>query len=83
VIQALLGHTKRTTTARYASVTTGMTAAVDSPLDDLAPAKRKKKARPPFPTLPRPTVEVADIFRDQRHVYRAANTGFLETAVAK
>ena len=42
VIQALLGHTKLTTTARYASVATGMIAAVDSPLDDLRSAKRKK-----------------------------------------
>lgn len=42
VIQALLGHTKLTTTARYASVATGMIAAVDSPLDDLNQAKRKK-----------------------------------------
>lgn len=42
IIQALLGHTKLTTTARYASVATGMIAAVDSPLDDLRSAKRKK-----------------------------------------
>jgi len=42
VIQALLGHTKLTTTARYASVATGMIAAVESPLDDLTPDKRKK-----------------------------------------
>ena len=42
VIQALLGHAKLTTTARYASVATGMIAAVDSPLDDLNPRKRKK-----------------------------------------
>jgi integrase/recombinase XerD len=42
VIQALLGHSKLTTTARYARVATGMIAAVDSPLDDLAPRKRKK-----------------------------------------
>ena len=42
VIQALLGHSKLTTTARYARVATGMIAAVDSPLDDLAPGKRKK-----------------------------------------
>ena len=42
VIQALLGHTKLTTTARYASVATGMIAAVDSPLDDLTPRKRKR-----------------------------------------
>jgi len=47
VIQALLGHSKLTTTARYASVATGMIAAVESPLDNLTPRKRKKgKARP-------------------------------------
>jgi len=45
VIQALLGHTKLTTTARYASVATGMIAAVESPLDDLNEAKRKKGKR--------------------------------------
>jgi site-specific recombinase XerD len=42
IIQALLGHTKLTTTARYASVATGMIAAVGSPLDDLASRKCKK-----------------------------------------
>ena len=42
VIQVLLGHSKLTTTARYARVATGMIAAVDSPLDDLNGAKRKK-----------------------------------------
>lgn len=42
VIQALLGHSKLTTTAQYARVATGMIAAVDSPLDDLNRAKRKK-----------------------------------------
>jgi integrase/recombinase XerD len=42
VIQALLGHSKLTTTARYARVATGMIAAVGSPFDDLAPRKRKK-----------------------------------------
>ena len=42
VIQVLLGHAKLTTTARYASVATGMIAAVDSPLDDLNGVKRKK-----------------------------------------
>lgn len=44
VIQALLGHTKLTTTARYASVATGMISAVESPLDDLTSVKRKKGA---------------------------------------
>lgn len=42
VIQALLGHSKLTTTARYARVATGMIAAVDSPLDDLNRTRRKK-----------------------------------------
>ena len=41
-IRALLGHSRLTTTARYASVATGMIAAVDSPLDDLNGAKPKK-----------------------------------------
>lgn len=45
IIQALLGHTKLTTTARYASVATGMIAAVESPLDDLASLKCKKGKR--------------------------------------
>jgi integrase/recombinase XerD len=48
VIQALLGHTKLTTTARYASVATGMIAAVDSPLDDLNGSKRKKSKPKPL-----------------------------------
>ncbi|MEM9099899.1 MAG: tyrosine-type recombinase/integrase [Pseudomonadota bacterium] len=42
VIQALLGHTKLTTTARYASAATGLISAVESPLDDLTASKRKK-----------------------------------------
>ena len=47
VIQALLGHHKLETTARYTRVATGMISAVDSPLDDLgkAPRKRKKTKR--------------------------------------
>jgi integrase/recombinase XerD len=48
IIQALLGHAKLTTTARYASVATGMISAVDSPLDDLSsstPKSGKKGAR--------------------------------------
>jgi integrase/recombinase XerD len=47
VIQALLGHSKLTTTVRCARVATGMIAAVDSPLDDLSRTKPKKgKAGP-------------------------------------
>jgi integrase/recombinase XerD len=41
-IQALLGHTKLDTTARYAHVATGMISAVESPLDRLARPKHKR-----------------------------------------
>src|SRR5262252_3512329 len=43
VIQALLGHDKLETTARYALVATGMIAKVKSPLDLLSEAKRKPR----------------------------------------
>ena len=43
VIQALLGHHKLETTARYTRVATGMIAAVDSPLDDLGARRRTRR----------------------------------------
>ncbi len=43
VIQALLGHAKLGTTARYARVAVGMIAAVASPLDDLGTRRRKRR----------------------------------------
>ncbi len=47
VIQALLGHSKLETTARYAKVATGMIAKVESPLDQLSgPAAKRKKTKP-------------------------------------
>jgi len=42
-IQALLGHSKLDTTARYALVATGRIAAIESPLDLLARQKGKKR----------------------------------------
>ena len=46
IIQALLGHDKLETTARYARVATGMIAGIESPLDLLSrPRKKPRKSR--------------------------------------
>ena len=46
LIQALLGHIKLDVTARDTRVATGMIAEIESPLDRLSPATRKKRRKP-------------------------------------
>jgi site-specific recombinase XerD len=51
IIQALLGHEKLDTTARYARVATGMISAIESPLDVLSepPRTPRKRSKAPPP----------------------------------
>ena len=82
IIQALLGHDKLDTTARYTRVATGMISTIENPLDLLCephrmPGREEGAAaglqRPA--AMSRPVLEVADIFRDHGAAWRRANAG--------
>ena len=81
IIQALLGHDKLDTTARYTRVATGMIASIESPLDLLSQPRKKPKttgrtSRPAYlAAMSVQALEVADIFRNHGAAWRRANAG--------
>src|SRR5438132_7682304 len=83
VIQVLLAHTKLDTTARYTHVASNIIREVMSPLDRLTPLVPKKTDEPPAGPVPRPVLEVADIFRDYGAAWREANRGHVSLGQLK
>ena len=92
VIQALLGHDKLETTARYTRVATGIIAKDREPARTTVAASRRsprkpkrKYARPAdgIAAMPRPALEVADILRDHGAAWRRANAGHVSLGQMK
>ena len=92
IIQALLGHDKLDTTARYTRVATGMIAEHREPARPAVAASQEaqeepRKSRPAAGVTPaamsRPALEVADIFRDHGAAWRQANAGHVSLGQMK
>ena len=80
IIQALLGHDKLDTTARYTRVATGMIAGIESRSTCCrsrarSPGRAAKTSRRRNGAMSRPALEVADIFRGHGAAWRRANVG--------
>ncbi len=83
MIQALLGHDKFETTARYTRVATGIIAKIESPLARLSARHHRRAKRDTGgaagaiapSVVVRPALEVADILRDHGPAWREANRG--------
>ena len=82
IIQALLGHEKLDTTARYTRVATGMIAGHREPARPAVAAAQEAQEEQERPAagvtaggMSRPALEVADIFRDHGAAWRRPTPG--------
>ena len=93
MIQAVLGHDKLESTARYTRVATGMISAIESPMEALScrrpveAGRRSAKGDKPAEIAPARVgvidLEVADIFRDHGPAWRDANRGHVSLGQLK
>ena len=85
MIQALLGHKRLDTTAHYTRVATDLISKVVSPLDQLGQEGQEGRAAASSHAalVPRPALEVADIFRDHGAAWREANRGHVSLGQLK
>ena len=83
VIQVLLGHAKLETTALYTRVAVNTIRDVTSPLEKLSATWSGARRPPDARRMPRPRLEVADIFHAHGADWRKANAGHVSLAQLK
>ncbi len=83
VIQVLLGHAKLETTALYTRVAVSTVRDIKSPLDRLGVELTSERRPPDQSRVPRPPLEVADVFRAHGAAWRKANAGHVSLAQLK